>query len=205
MNSQEVLELNSKQVLKESFNFDGCRQSTHVILDIGPRFRSSGNDSVSTDLNTSVSSPEKSRVKKTVSSSKKGMTTILVREFNQPHHPVKILKDSFMVMFQMKYRERMNLLVPFTDKKREQVQVEMYRDLKFYCEFVTNGCTIYKKWIIKYSKMREDKYPAYMKGVVMDSLFSGQSFHSFIFPFLKELSEEPVRDMCDNIPNNLGI
>jgi|JI6StandDraft_1071083.scaffolds.fasta_scaffold04353_12 hypothetical protein len=38
MNSQEVLELSGKQVLKESFNFDTCRQSQHVFLDLGPKF-----------------------------------------------------------------------------------------------------------------------------------------------------------------------
>jgi hypothetical protein len=116
MNNPEVLELNSKQVLKESFNYDFCRQSTHVFIDIEPRFQNSGYDSVATDY--SMGSPDKSRVRKSLNNSKKSMSSILIREFNQQQHPVRLIKESFMVIFQMKFREKLNELYPLDDKKR---------------------------------------------------------------------------------------
>lgn len=108
-------------------------------------------------------------------------------------------------MFQMKFREILNDAVPLTEDKREKIKDRMHSDMKLYCEFITNGSTIYKKWVIKYSKIKEDKYPAFMKGVIMDSLFSGTLMHHSIFPLLKELAEEPVKNMKANIKDNMGI
>lgn len=40
----------------------------------------------------------------------------------------------------------------------------------------------------------------------MDSLFSGQtSFHGCIFPFIQELSAEPVKKINLNITDNMSI
>jgi hypothetical protein len=44
-----------------------------------------------------------------------------------------------------------------------------------------------------------------MKGIIMDSLFTGTAMHSCIFPILKELSEEPVRIISNNIRDNMGV
>lgn len=113
MNSQDVLELNSKQFLKETFNFDHYKESQHVFFDLGPRSKQSANDSMSTDYG-SVESPVKPRLNKPHTNNKKGLSIILVREFNQAYHPIRIIKESFMMMFQMKYRERLNTMGAFT-------------------------------------------------------------------------------------------
>lgn len=57
MNSQEILELNTKQVLKESFNFDNCKHSNNVFMDFGQKFEESdvGKESVSTEYSTTAS------------------------------------------------------------------------------------------------------------------------------------------------------
>ena len=59
--------------------------------------------------------------------------------------------------------------------------------------------------MVKYSKIKDEKYPNFMKGVIMDSLFSGPTMHNSIFPILKELSEEPVRLMLSHIRDNMGV
>lgn len=65
-----------------------------------------------------MGSPDKSRVRKSLNNSKKSMSSILIREFNQQQHPVRLIKESFMVIFQMKFREKLNELYPLDDKKR---------------------------------------------------------------------------------------
>jgi hypothetical protein len=132
MNSQEVMELNTKQVLKETFNFEEYKQSQNVYFDLGPRFDSSQIDSVSTGYGSLMATGQ-SRIKKSMSGNRKGVANILVREFNQPYHPIRIIKDSFMMMFQMKYREKLNHMGPYSQEKSEQIQNEMHLDLKFYC------------------------------------------------------------------------
>lgn len=81
----------------------------------------------------------------------------------------------------------------------------MYADLRFYCEFLTNGCSIYRKWVVKYSKIKDEKYPNFMKSVMMDSLFHGSTMHNCLFPILKELSDEPVKLMLSHIKDNMGV
>jgi hypothetical protein len=58
MNSQEVLELSGKQVLKESFNFESCRQSQHVSFDLDQKFGGGiDKESVSTEYSSNAGSP----------------------------------------------------------------------------------------------------------------------------------------------------
>jgi len=56
-----------------------------------------------------------------------------VREFNQSYHPIRQLKEAFAMIFQMKYRCRLNEMTPFTEEKREKLREDMHTDLRFYC------------------------------------------------------------------------
>lgn len=90
-----------------------------MYFDLGPKWAGIDKESVSTEYSSTAGSPEK---QKKNNNNRKGLTNILVKEFNQQYHPIRQLKDAFAMIFQMKYRTKLNELAPFTEDKREKLR-----------------------------------------------------------------------------------
>lgn len=122
MASNPLEQSTTKGIIKQSFvaKIVEEHKSERVKIEIDTEFwKGDGFDSASTSsVHSNGGSFSKPNSNNTNVAVKKTLQKTLVKEINQEYHPIKHIKDSFIMMLKMKYRSKLDEKPPKTKEYR---------------------------------------------------------------------------------------